>query len=182
MITLKTVTLDYQEEICDFLNKYFPKQKERCSWNALLKHKWATDEPYGYALFDEDNDNKIVGFIATIFAHRIIDGKEITTCSLSTWAVSEESRGKGLSMVSKLVKRKNILFLDFSANDASRRIFEFYKFQQLEKEEWTFLSMPILRRKNQFINMEMIFHWNLSTKVIENFLKIIRQNVQIMYS
>ena len=147
MVKMETVTLDQKEEICDFLNMHFPKQQERCSWSALLDHGWAKDEPYGYALFDEDNNDKIVGFIATIFANRIIDGKEVTTCSLSTWAVGEGSRGKGLSMVSKLVKRKNILFLDFSANDASRKIFEFYKFKQLEKEEWTFLASPILKRE-----------------------------------
>ncbi|MBU1216403.1 hypothetical protein KJ870_00510 [bacterium] len=135
------------EAVCEFLSRYFTTGNPT-RWKKLFDLPWIGTYPCGYVMLNEAKD--IVGFIGTIFADRIIENKTITTCSLSSWAMDETTRGKGLNLIRKFIKQENILFLDLTANEPSRKIFNAFKFQTLDNFEYVF---PAFLKFNQEIKI-----------------------------
>jgi len=57
--------------------------------NKILAIKFNKTLPFGYVLKD---DNKIVGFLGTMFSERIINKKKYIYCNLHTWIVNKSHR------------------------------------------------------------------------------------------
>ena len=141
MLKVRNAVINDKESVCIFLQKYFISD-DKCRWNKIFENTFCVDESPGIIL--EDDKGAIFGFLGTIFSEQKIGNNIIKVCHLSSWAVDEKARGKGIKMISSLVKRDDLLLLDLSANEASRRIFEFYKFNSLERCEYVFIPFPII--------------------------------------
>jgi len=86
----KVLSSDFEEIYLLFLKTYkntsIPKDDSR----KLLKGYWCEPEDsYGYVIID---NNKIRGFLSTIFSYRLINDSFQKFCNLSTWVVTKDYR------------------------------------------------------------------------------------------
>ncbi len=152
-------------EICQFLSRFFVNG-DSDRWEKLFDLPWQSNAPCGYVMYNEAEE--IVGFIGTIFANRKIDNKNVFTCSLSSWAMDESTRGKGLNLVRKFIKQENVLFLDLTANEPSRKIFNSFKFNNLENFEYIFPAFFYLNKFNS-----ISFNENIDMNLLSEYDRII---------
>jgi hypothetical protein len=113
------------------------------SWEGLFRYNWKKKEyPYGYAALDGE---RVVGFIGTIFSERVVQGKKVPYCNITTWAVDADYRAMllGLRLLEPIFKRKDVLITSLTPSDSSRDISEKMGFKLLEEEQ---VSVPILPR------------------------------------
>ena len=147
---IEAVYKDYKRinDICIFLSRYFTTGDAQ-RWKKLFRLSWEIDAPCGYVMYNELHE--VVGFIGTVYAQREINNSEILTCSLTSWAMDESTRGKGLSLIRSFIKEQNTLFLDLTANEPSRKIFNAFKFVSLESYEYI---VPVFFSINKFRSIE----------------------------
>ena len=145
------------DEVCTFLSHYFTDGNLK-RWRNLFNLPWSSTEPCGYVMYNDNNE--IVGFIGTVFSVRNIDGREVVTCSLSSWSMDKSTRGQGLHLIRKFIKRKEVLFLDLTANEPSRKIFNAFKFKSLESFEYLF---PLFFSFNNFNTIDLNEDIDLNT-------------------
>jgi len=91
MVTVRKAYADDFEKVYDLLKDYWsPDKVSKETWAQLFTRYWDTSEDYfGYIILDQD---KVVGFVATIFSKRVINGQEYKFCSLSSWVVRKGYR------------------------------------------------------------------------------------------
>jgi hypothetical protein len=91
MVTVTKAYADDFEKVYDLLKDYWtPEQVSKETWNQLFVKSWDSPEDYfGYLISDQD---KVVGFVATIFSKRVINGQKYKFCSLSSWVVRKGYR------------------------------------------------------------------------------------------
>lgn len=123
---------DY-EKLLPFLQELNPTVGAE-AWTQILEYKWNNKLEYKGMLFEYEN--KIVGFISYIFSSTKINGKEITFCNISSWAVSPEFRSKSLQLLSPLFKIDNIVITNLSPHKNTLSIFNALRFDLLSEYEY----------------------------------------------
>src|ERR1700730_9818285 len=120
-------------------------------WEPLFNYPWKTAEfPYGYALMD---GKQIRGFLGTVFARRIINGKSTIFCNISTWVVDESYRaslgnaGRGLEkrLVEPVLAHKDVVVTALSPNVLSAKSCESMGFKHLDSEQVVIPVFPGFR-------------------------------------
>ena len=94
---LKTQTTDYLKNQ-DYLDYKKIKQVLKINFNKVY--------PIGYVLKVE---NKIVGFVGTLFSERKINKKDYIYCNIHTWIVNESHRLSSHLLFFPLIKKKCII-------------------------------------------------------------------------
>lgn len=111
-------------------------------WRSIFDYKWESDEGYvGYALVD---DRKVVGFNGTIFSRRIIDGKEVRFCNLTSWTVKEQYRSESLRLVFPILNLKGYTLTNLTMNDRAWDITKRLGFKNLDTKIRLLFPVPEL--------------------------------------
>jgi len=110
-------------------------------WEGLFNYPWKPEGlPYGYAILNEE---KMVGFLGTIFSERVVDGKTKVCCCTTSWFVEEELRTQmlALRLFGPILKRKGLLITNMSPTDRAAEICERLGYEYLDREQ---VIIPIL--------------------------------------
>lgn len=140
-MVIREVHGDLIPHVTDFL----AQQREfgnRRDWDGLFRYSWKRNEyPYGYAAMD---GNKVVAFIGTIFSERVIQGKKVPYCNLSTWIVDSDYRARllGLLILERIFKMKDVFISSLTPSESSRDISEKMGFRLLEHSQITVPMFP----------------------------------------
>lgn len=140
-MVIREVHEDLIPQVRDFLALQ-PEFGNRRDWDGLFRYGWKRNEyPYGYAAMD---GNKVVAFIGTIYSDRVILGKKIPYCNLSTWIVDSSYRSRllGLLILERIFKAKDVLISSLTPSESSRDISEKMGFRLLEHSQITVPMFP----------------------------------------
>ena len=107
----------------------------RSQWMSLLTHRWdREDNPMGFVMVA---DGTIIGFLATIFSQRLIEGRVETFCNLSSWIVRKEAIAKtpssGIHLVLQVVQRRELHLTSLTPVPASLAMGKAVGWKQLEE-------------------------------------------------
>lgn len=140
-MVIREVHEDLIPQVTDFLAQQ--RELGNCrDWDGLFRYGWKRNEyPYGYAAMD---GNRVVAFIGTIFSERVIQGKKIPYCNLSTWIVDSNYRSRllGLLILERIFKMKDVLISSLTPSESSRDISEKMGFKLLEHRQITVPMFP----------------------------------------
>lgn len=140
-MVIREVHEDLIPEVTDFLAQQAEFGNRR-DWDGLFRYSWKRNEyPYGYAAIDGNN---VVAFIGTIFSERVIQGKKVPYCNLSTWIVDSNYRSRllGLLILERIFKMKDVFISSLTPSESSRDISEKMGFQLLEHSQITVPMFP----------------------------------------
>lgn len=145
---IREVHEDLIPQVMDFLSQQ--REFGNCrSWDGLFRYRWKRNEyPYGYAAMDGDN---VVAFIGTIYSERVIHGKKVPYCNLSTWIVDSGYRSMllGLLVLERIFKVKDVFVSSLTPSDSSKDISEKMGFRPLERSQ---ITIPIFPRVALILN------------------------------
>jgi acetoacetyl-CoA synthetase len=96
------------ESICRLLHEGFGKSISPEAWRALFDYTWIEEKPtLGFVIVD---GNDVVGFIATIYSRRKVNGKTGVVCNLSSWYVLPRYRSWSLSLLAAAIQDESISY------------------------------------------------------------------------
>jgi hypothetical protein len=146
------VIREVHEDMIQPTKEFLAQQQEfgfSQDWEGLFRYRWKRKEyPYGYAAMDGD---KMVGFIGTIYSERVIQGKKVPYCNMSTWVVDANYRSRllGLFILERIFKMKDVFITSLTPSDSSRDVSEKMGFKLLESDQ---ITIPILPRLSLALN------------------------------
>jgi hypothetical protein len=151
MVEIKEVHEDLLPAVKQFLTTR-SEFRYRTDWNPVFTYDWKLQQhPYGYCLLD---NGKIAGFVATIFAERVIKNEKAVVCNIGVWVVDKKCpRGSGRALLGPLFEMKDIAITTFAPNFRSKPAFEKLGFRPLDQTQliipvWAGL-LPQIRNHNQ---------------------------------
>jgi acetoacetyl-CoA synthetase len=113
------------------------------NWDGLFNYPWKPEGlPYGYAIFNQD---KMVGFLGTIFSERQMQGKTWRCCNTTCWFVEGEFRNQMevLKLFAPILKMKDLLITNMTPSDGSIKICQQFGYRFLDQEQVTVPVLPI---------------------------------------
>lgn len=156
------------EEVYKILNIFFPRPLKE-TWKQLFIDHWERPEDYyGYAMVDGNN---VLGFIATIFSERKINGKKYNFCNISSWVVRDEYRNQSIALIFPILKLIDYTITAFTANHEANKILKIMGFKVLTNYQK--MIMPIPNIKSIIIrNCEVIYGEDVPKLLNNDELKI----------
>jgi hypothetical protein len=128
MATVEKATPSMFDDIYPLLLELDTLTREK--WRLIFDYQWESDEGHvGYALID---DRKVVGFNGALFSRRIIDGREVRFCNLTSWIVKEQYRSESLRLVFPLLNLKGYTLTNLTMNDRAWSITKRLGFKNLD--------------------------------------------------
>ena len=126
-------------EICDLLEHCFVRSGIPADgWRPLCTTNWLADNPTrGFVLTD---GGRIVGYLATIYSQREINGKTGIVCDYSSYCVAPAYRGRGLArtLVAASVRDERITYTCVTPTQVTQHLLEAVEFAILERHELLF--------------------------------------------
>jgi hypothetical protein len=110
-------------------------------WDGLFNYPWKPEGfPYGYVILKQE---RIVGFLGTIFSERVIAGKVRICCNTTSWFVEEEFRTQmqALQLFAPILRMKDLLITNMSPTDRATAICEKLGYKYLDHEQ---VVIPVL--------------------------------------
>src|SRR5262245_50374537 len=99
-------------------------------WRTIFDYQWESGEGYvGYTLVD---GRKVVGFNGALFSRRIIGGREVKFCNLTSWIVKEQYRTESLRLVFPILNLKGYTFTNLTMNDRAWDVAKRLGFKNLD--------------------------------------------------
>ncbi len=142
---MSKVTKVYQsdfEKVYELIQIFFPNTLKE-TWRRLFMDLWERPEDYfGYAIVDGSN---VVGFIATIFSQREVNGKRYKFCNLSTWVVRKEYRNESIALIFPILKLKDHTVTNFSAIPGANQILRKIGFKSLANYRKMIIPVPSIK-------------------------------------
>ena len=138
-------------------------------WEQLFLNPWKSRERHcGYILLE---DNKVVGYLGTLFSERIIQSQENKFCNVTSWIVEKEFRNQSFLLLLPLLTLKGYTTTIFSPNNATYIASKKLGFKDLETHIRLIFPFTVMRR---FFNNCSIFEDNelLSNILDQQHLKI----------
>jgi hypothetical protein len=105
----------------------------RLDFQSSLSH-------FGYVL---ENDQRIVGFMGTIFSERIIKGKAVKFCNFHSWIVDPRAKSHGMALLLEVMKLKDHVITNFTASAGPYKIFKALRFNEIEYTNYKLLPFQI---------------------------------------
>jgi hypothetical protein len=141
MAIVKPATREMMPEIYELLRDFNNPRMSQKDWqNLIFDCGWKADNEHGgFVLVDPKANNKIVGFIGTIFATRFIHGRNRQFCNLSSWIVKDSYRFGAIQLVQKALRLKTHTLTCLTLMGATLKIFKRFKFDVLE-DSWYILT------------------------------------------
>lgn len=132
------IITEVHEGMLDQVRSFLISRKEfgfERNWDPVFQYRWKLPQfPYGYAIV---NGEKVVGFLGTMYAERLIEGEKKIFCNLSTWIVDEESKGARSLAVALIFPpmKKKLTVTCYTANAIAQRCFEKIGFKRLDDHQ-----------------------------------------------
>lgn len=127
MVTVRKAYVEDFDGILPLLLKF---STDVPTWKKLFVNHWNHPENYyGFVLTDEE---KIIGFLGTIFSSRVINGKVEKFCNLSTWIVDEQYKKHGLSLFLPILELEDYTITNFSSAEKTYIISKKLGFEDIE--------------------------------------------------
>ena len=146
MIKINDAKITQKEEISKFLSESFNQNitsyQNIFRYYKLFNEKYSDSPPPGFTL---TKNKKLIGFLG-LLSHKIQNKKNLWALNMTSWIVNESSRGAGLQLIQKLMKFKNCIITNFSANDNVEKILLNLDFKEIDDSEF------ILKTYQYFIN------------------------------
>src|SRR5690242_11329858 len=77
-------------------------------WMQAFRRPWMSDKPNnGFMMLAGD---ELVGVQGAIYATRMLAGRSVRTCNLTSWSVSPSHRGKSLLVLGAALKQPGFVF------------------------------------------------------------------------
>lgn len=97
-------------------------------FSRMLDYPWRpADATYGVLL---ESGGDVVGFIGMLFADRVLAGRALRTCNITSVAVAESHRKSSLKLFKAALSDKSVVYTCFSASPTVAEIFRFFKFTE----------------------------------------------------
>lgn len=139
---IRQAVVDDFDKVYPLLQQMNNTRLSKDDWFRLFQNHWSIKEfSPGIVLQLED---KIVGYIGTIYSKQIIAGKVQLCCNLSTWIVEDEYRSHSIIMLLPLVRNKELLLTSFSSNDVSYKVYKKLGFKDANTRKRIVYPFPSL--------------------------------------
>ena len=145
----KNNLLDIAKFVQQNTNLNFDRSKKivSCKWINTIKN-------YGFFLREK---KKIVGYLGCLYSYRLINNKKIIFGNMTNWIVLKQYRQHSIKLLSKLMKQKNCILTNFTANKKVSKVLQLFGFKNLDNKEITFNLFSLI-----FLNF-----LNFNTKILE---------------
>jgi hypothetical protein len=132
--------------VINLLNDGFRPPRGTGFWRGLLAALGAREPPpgfpqYGYLL---ENDGKPVGALLSIFSAVPTGGGDVLRCNVSSWYVEPAFRTYAAMLVSRVLRHKDVTYLNITSAPHTRRILEAQGYTQYCSG--VFAAFPLLGR------------------------------------
>ena len=137
---------EVHRDMMDEVKAFLANRQDFCdpnNWDGLFNYPWKPERlPYGYAIF---NQEKIVGFLGTIFSERRVDGKTWTCCNTTCWFVEPEFRNhmQTLKLFAPILKMKDLLITNMTPSDGVIGICKQFGYRSLDQEQVVLPVLPV---------------------------------------
>jgi hypothetical protein len=139
MTVVEKVTPAMLDDVIPLLSE-LDDTHSREEWREIFDYQWESDEGHvGYALVD---DRKVVGFNGAIFSRRIIDGREVRFCNLTSWIVKEQYRTESMRLVFPFLKLKGYTITNLTMNERAWDITRRLGFKNLDTNVRILFPVP----------------------------------------
>jgi hypothetical protein len=146
-------------------------------WRSIFDYQWESGEGYvGYALVD---GRKVVGFNGAIFSRRIIDGRGVRFCNLTSWIVKEQYRTESLRLVFPILNLKGYTLTNLTMNDRAWGIVKRLGFKNLDTNIRLIFPVPGLSSSGKEDPPVIVSDLSRIAEVLDPInLKIFRDHLQ----
>lgn len=147
MFTIEKATTNDFERIYPQLRQSFGDSLSRDEWRKIFVYRWRSDEGFcGYMLL---KDGEVKGFLSLLFSNRILDKQHERFCNLSSWCVSEDSRGQSLALMLEALKLKGYTFTNFTPSTTVAAILSKLGFTEFAVDHQVVFPLPDLHKQPQ---------------------------------
>ena len=177
-LKIKEVFLD--SEIFEKANQYLRVQKylEYNKVEKILKNYFEPNHPLGYVMID--NNEKIVGFMGTIFSKKNIDKRIVKLCNIHSWIVDKDYRLNAFYLLTSLPE-EDIIFTAFTPVKTLIGLLEKFDFKKMKMNLniVAFFNFSLLKKQKQFFIERKIE--NFKNKLSESDLNILKNYKNLPY-
>jgi acetoacetyl-CoA synthetase len=120
------------ERLCVFLHRGFGK-RIAAAWRPLFEYKWLDEKPnLGFML---TTGAEIRGFIGTVYARRLIQGKTALVCNLSSFYVHPDYRGWSFALFEHTLRDETVCYTSFTPSPTVTRMCEALGFSYIDRNK-----------------------------------------------
>jgi hypothetical protein len=128
-----------------------PISKE--TWKKIFVTPWKNSEDFcGYLLLQ---DGAVKGYLGLIFSRRMLNDKVEKFCNMTSWVVSEDCRGKSLSMLLEVLKLKDYTLTNFTASPTVATILSKLGFTEFAVDQRILLPLPRFAGRSQGCDFDL---------------------------
>jgi hypothetical protein len=118
------------EPICEFLAAHMGRGMSAEQYRPLFTYPWLERKPnLGFLLTD---GGRIVGFLGTVYADRIIRDRPERLCNLSSWCVLPEYRNHSLTLLYAVCRGADQTVTCLSPTPAVQKVLTALRFERLD--------------------------------------------------
>ena len=141
--TVRKAQMNDFDRVYPLLQKMEHSHSSREDWHKLFENHWQLEDFSPGLLLVQDD--KVVGFLSTIYSIQTINNKPQIFCNLSSWIVEEEYRSFSFLMILPLVRNKDIVLTSYSSNDVSYAVYNKLGFKEVQKGTRIVYPFPSLK-------------------------------------
>lgn len=144
MAILIPYSAEYKDRAIKMFDEFKSKKITYSIWARIFENPWRhEDEVPAYMMLEGE---EIVGIIGLIYGHRLINGKEVKTCNLTSWIVKPEHRNESLLLVMAILRLKGYTLLNLTPSKNVRTLFQKIGFDKADTQEILFLPIPNFKK------------------------------------
>jgi acetoacetyl-CoA synthetase len=119
------------ERLCVFLHRGFGKRIPVSAWRRLFDYKWLDEKPnLGFMLVTGD---EIRGFIGVVYARRLIQGKTVLVCNLSSFYVHPDYRGWSFALLARALRDETVCYTSLTPSRTVTHMCEAMGFSYIDR-------------------------------------------------
>lgn len=139
MMEVRPATPADQREVCAFLQRHLDPAVTAERFGRLFSYPWMAHKPdCGFLLLD---GAKLGGYIGTVYADRLVDGRMERFCNFSSWFVLPEYRKQSLRLLSAGHGDREAVYTNLSARPAVLKILEALRYRRIGR--YKFFTPPL---------------------------------------
>lgn len=128
----RNVTRDDFDRVIPLLTTHLDPSLDRATWRRIFDYRWqGSQDSCGSILVDED---RVVGFLGLIFSERMVNGRTVPFCNITSLVVEPEYRSTTLFLLNPVRRLKDHTITDLTPNAAVCRLLEGLGFQELDRK------------------------------------------------
>ena len=141
--TVRKAEMDDFDRVYPLLQKMGHNHSSREDWHKLFENHWQLEDfSPGLLLV---HDERVVGFLSTIYSVQTINKQPQIFCNLSSWIVEEQYRSFSFLMILPLVRNKDIVLTSYSSNDVSYAVYNKLGFKEIKRGTRIIYPFPSLK-------------------------------------